>query len=312
MLSTYSLDNRIEEYNYAVPPTYDDNDIVGWQIENLYPSEKFIVPLTVKAPLITSADQVGEIYTFRHGSNPDLNSAKEYEVELRCSYDPNDKQVSPKREDDLALIAEPMNYKIRFQNTGNDYAKDVSIVDTLSEHLDLSTFRIINTSHPDELEVSINDGRTVTFDFKNIFLPDSTTNEPLSNGFVSYTITAKEDIEQEASIENTAYIYFDFNPAIITNTTKSIMVEAFPVSRTESILQHSVKVYPNPARDHINISTETAINLVVTNQLGQRVVIQQLEPGVNQLQTAEWQSGLYFLQFADAANSFTARVVIER
>ncbi len=307
------LDYRIEDYSFTIPPTFEGNSIVGWEVDNLYPSEKLEIAFVVKAPLIMDPSQVGELYRFRHGLHADLSDAGDHEVELRCSYDPNDKQISPKREDDLALIAEPLNYKIRFQNTGNDYAKDVSIVDTLSEHLDLSTFRITNTSHPDELEVSINDGRTVvTFDFKNIFLPDSTTNEPLSNGFVSYTIAAKEDVEQEASIENTAYIYFDFNPAIITNTTKSIMVETFPVSRTESILQQSVKVYPNPAGNQINISTETAINLVVTNHLGQRVAIQQLEPGVNQLQTGEWQSGLYFLQFADAANNFTERVVIER
>jgi len=224
------LDPRIEEYEFIVPPHYNEgNGIVGWNIPELYPEENYKIPFSVRAPLIDNADQVGEKYIFKHGTSQDLEANGTYtEIGLRCSYDPNDKQVSPNREDNLALIAEPLFYKIRFQNTGNDYARNVLVVDTLDENLDLSTFKLISTSHPEELNVIFDDGQTVTFDFENIFLPDSTTNEVASNGFISYTIEVKENVTPESSIDNTAYIYFDFNPAIITNTTESIMVDAYP------------------------------------------------------------------------------------
>ena len=50
-------------------------------------------------------------------------------------------------------------------------------------------------------------------------LPDSTCCEEDSHGLVSYLIRPLPDLDPGTVIENTAYIYFDNNPPIITNTT---------------------------------------------------------------------------------------------
>jgi uncharacterized repeat protein (TIGR01451 family) len=59
--------------------------------------------------------------------------------EVGSSYDPNDKAASPRGlgDDHYILPNEPLNYTIRFQNTGNDTAFTVVIRDTLDMDLDI-------------------------------------------------------------------------------------------------------------------------------------------------------------------------------
>lgn len=134
------------------------------------------------------------------------------------SYDPNDKKAYPKGYGNEHFI-EPntdIEYHIRFQNTGTDTAFTVVIEDPLSEHLDITTVRPGAGSHPYTYQITKE--RTLVFRFDNILLPDSTTNEPASHGFVKFRVKQKPNLPGGTIINNTAYIYFDFNEAIVTNT----------------------------------------------------------------------------------------------
>lgn len=134
------------------------------------------------------------------------------------SYDPNIKTALPAGVGPEHLIDKDwtLNYMIQFQNTGNDVAYEVVIADTLSEALDLSSINIKGGSHP--FTWTLTPERALTFTFADILLPDSTTNEPGSHGFVEFSISPETSILPGTVIENTAHIYFDFNDAIVTNT----------------------------------------------------------------------------------------------
>ena len=179
--------------------------------------------------------------------------------EIVSSFDPNDKQVIPNGIDPeyhYILPNSTMEYKVRFQNTGTDTAFLVVIRDTISEHLDLTSFLPGTSSHPYRYEI-LNDGY-LKFTFENILLPDSTTNEPASNGFVKYTIRQKPDLPVETVIENRAAIYFDFNSPVLTNTTWNTIGSLGDVGwvvSTEAIPNidfEKVKVYPNPFTESVN------------------------------------------------------------
>src|SRR5690606_19417277 len=116
-------------------------------------------------------------------------------------------------------------YLIRFQNTGNDTAFTVVVRDTLDANLDVTTLNLLGYSHPMEFKVS--DQGMLTFTFNNILLPDSNINEPASHGYIEYNIQSKKDLDFGTEIKNTAYIYFDFNPPIITNTTLNTIYDPF-------------------------------------------------------------------------------------
>ncbi|MBL7953418.1 MAG: T9SS type A sorting domain-containing protein [Flavobacteriales bacterium] len=167
------------------------------------------------------------------------------------SYDPNDitaRTTLGSRTDYILNADEDIVYTIRFQNTGNFPAQNVYILDTLSELLDMARIEIIGASHA--FSASYLDGRTLRFDFPNIQLPDSTNDEPNSHGFVSYRILPVSTLAIGDVIENTAAIYFDFNPAVITNTS---VVTVQTIQHVDMLAPSTINVFPNPARSEVRV-----------------------------------------------------------
>jgi len=158
--------------------------------------------------------------------------------ELLCAYDPNDKQVFPEGYSEAHYIANDtiLEYLIRFQNTGNAPAIDVIIRDTLDQNLDITTFKLVVNSHSVFTTVDPTT-REVEFYFQNIMLPDSVSNEPESHGLVSFTIRPEAGLPLLTELNNTAAIYFDNNPPIITNTTWSTIYDCslFDVSFNDNM-----------------------------------------------------------------------------
>ncbi len=141
--------------------------------------------------------------------------------EILDSYDPNDKQVVPFGLTNQNLIEKTteLDYTIRFQNTGTIEAVNIVVLDTLSEFLDIETIRLGMVSHDYKLLIDGDaDTRILRFEFDNINLPDSNTNEPASHGFIKFKIKQKANNAIGTIIKNRAAIYFDFNSPIITNT----------------------------------------------------------------------------------------------
>ncbi|WP_255474091.1 DUF7619 domain-containing protein [Pontibacter qinzhouensis] len=151
---------------------------------------------------------------------------EEAEVAEEClpiidSYDPNDKLVTPVglTEQNYTATGANLKYKIRFQNTGTDVAYRVVVVDTLSQHLDLATLQMGTISHNYTFSVSGKGQPVLTWTFHNIMLPDSTSNEPGSHGYIQFSIQPKVDLPEKTAIENFADIFFDYNSPIRTNLT---------------------------------------------------------------------------------------------
>ena len=243
------IDERLADVRFIdEPDVVIDSNYVGWNYV-LEPSERQEFYYCLMAPGITSEEMLGEVYETQSWATPTtLDTFRLTEV-LRCSYDPNDKLVNPDRPDSLGLLRDEIVYTIRFQNTGNDYAEDVVVTDTISEHLDMSTFQVINTSHSDVFSIvsDRNNARIINFTFENIFLQDSTTNEPASHGFIMYKIRPLQDVVEWTEVNNTAHIFFDFNPAIVTNTTSTTLVEEFPTTATHEANRLEVSLVPNPS-----------------------------------------------------------------
>lgn len=199
---------------------------------------------------------------------------------VTCSYDPNTKEINPLgyTTNNYTLKNEDLIYTIHFQNTGNDTAFHIRIEDTLSAYLDKTTFEVLANSH--NVNTTMTQNGILNFDFYNILLPDSTTNELLSHGFVSYKIRCLPNIPDETIITNTGYIYFDFNPAIVTNTTVSNMVTAFPIqelSKTSEIdlLNCKISIIPHPLFDESIIRFENLKNekiiLIIRDLTGREI-----------------------------------------
>ena len=229
-------------------PDSISNDTIYWNYTNLSNNSHQLFYVSDSCPALGSL--LGQYIKNCAGvypSTPDHDLSNNHICDstiVTGSWDPNDKSVIPEGAGPFGEIFSSdsiLTYTIRFQNTGNAPAEDIFIMDTLSSWLNYGTFQIIEASHTYSYSRFNN---VVRFEFNNIYLPDSVNNEPASHGYLRYKIHLNNNTPINSSIENTAYIYFDFNPPIQTNTTINTLT--VPVSINENISKLKSVVYPNP------------------------------------------------------------------
>jgi hypothetical protein len=250
----------------------------------------------------TSTNFIQQFYT-NYGN---LSQANDCQANLGA-YDPNDKNAQILGYGTQNCIAANTNldYKIRFQNTGTDTAFRVFILDTLSVNvLDINKIRMGASSHNYTWELL--DNNVLRFVFDNIRLVDSFTNEPLSNGFISFSIDQIADLPVGSVIENSAAIYFDFNAPVITNTAMHTICADFVLLANTELLQENIQIValPNPFDNQTIIQISAAQNTPLSLQLYDATgrVVQQLESGNNQFEISrnDLPSGVYFYQIFSA------------
>lgn len=217
-----NLDDSLT-YISAIPaPDSIANGTLYWSFENLFFFSDTMMVVQVEMPnflsmgdtLISSVETavLDSLNNIVYTSQDNLSQL------LVCAYDPNDKTSTPAGIGYSGLVSSEIievEYLIRFQNTGNDTALIITIKDQLDPNLDWSSMQPICGSH--DYAASIDPDGLLTFTFNDINLPDSSTNESASHGFVLYKINVNGNLPIGTVIENHAEIYFDFNPAVITN-----------------------------------------------------------------------------------------------
>ena len=274
---------------------------------------RFGTPASV--PLGTIQKYVGSVIPVLSDATKH-NNEETIRVEVVGSYDPNDKTVAlPNglKSDCLTKQDSILKYTIRFQNTGNFPASFVIIQDTLHPNLDYTTLRGGASSHPYRMQF-LPDGY-LHFVFDPIFLPDSTTDENNSHGFVSYYISPKKSIADDDWIYNSAAIYFDFNEPIITNTTSLITCRSSstnaPLALTEMTIQ------PNPVSASTTIKIQCPQNesgkLELYNITGQKIRQWPMQTESNefmlQINTMDLPSGQYSIRYIGKNGAVTKMLV---
>jgi uncharacterized repeat protein (TIGR01451 family) len=223
------------------------------------------------------------------------------------SYDPNDKACSPTN---TATPNTWLTYTVRFQNTGNDTAYNIIIRDTLDTNLDASSFTYLASSHNPIISL---EGNAASFNFKNINLVDSFSNEPLSHGYIQYKVKTKSSLPLNASVKNTASIYFDFNDAIVTNTTTNTYGLDTPLG--VGILtntKNNFSLYPNPSADYISIKTTNAGTIKIMDLIGGVHQVLNVSAYKTQSIAVKYLSkGIYIVQFIDSHGSATSKKFIK-
>jgi uncharacterized repeat protein (TIGR01451 family) len=221
--------------------------------------------------------------------NPNNNSYT-FCYKVNNSYDPNLKEVYPV---DLGLgFMDWLDYTIHFQNTGNAPAINIRLGDTLDANLDLETFQVINSSHTNSICIYNN---LLSVYFPNIELPDSISDPEGSKGFIQYRFKPKPNLPLGTKIKNTANIYFDFNAAVVTNTTVN-EYKAGVTSITENKNNASLNIYPNPNNGSFKIESANGGNYSIINELGE--IIKEIKlnnTNQNSINIDNLSNGVYFV-----------------
>jgi uncharacterized repeat protein (TIGR01451 family) len=233
----------------------------------------------------------------------------------RGSFDPNDKIGLPLGygADHYIEPGRSLEYKIRFQNIGNDTAFKVIIIDTLSEWMDLKTFQVLDASHKYSFQLV---DRILTFRFDPIYLPYRSIDEMGSNGYVVYSIKPKEHTPLKTKITNEANIYFDFNPPILTNTTTHTLAIDFIIVSVDPADPESImlNMYPNPGTDFLIIESESMSmekDLRIYDATGKMIQFEKLNARRSKIQLLNTLTpGIYYVEIRDANQRFSLKKLI--
>ena len=229
-----------------------------------------------------------------------------------CSHDPNDKTVYPtgKGPEHYTLMNETLRYTIRFQNTGNDTAFNITIKDTLSPWLDVNSFQFLASSH--SVNTNLKASGALSFRFDNILLPDSGHSQELSQGYITYSVKPRTSLPNNTEIKNTSYIFFDYNPAVQTNTTLSTMVYTMPSGIEENKPSTGcLNVFPNPSDGQVKISAPAGyknLQLSIFNAQGQVIFESQLSDNTLDIKLPE--AGLYLIKAYNEKEVWTQKVIV--
>ncbi|OBX21261.1 MULTISPECIES: T9SS type A sorting domain-containing protein [Bizionia] len=214
------------------------------------------------------------------------------------SYDPNDKLESHGPEIKLADFSNEdyLYYTINFQNLGTAEALEIRVEDVLDNQLDPASFKMLKASH-DYTVTRVDNALTWQFDAIN--LPSESMDEPNSHGYVYFKIKPLPGYSEGDLIPNTADIYFDFNPAITTNTFETEFVANLSVGEFASV---NYTMYPNPANTVVNFEFSkgnmNTIQIQVFDVTGNLVSKSNLilEGNKLSLNVANLPQGLYFIE----------------
>jgi uncharacterized repeat protein (TIGR01451 family) len=253
--------------------------------------DNFCVKVIVSTVAAGELDTTNNMYTYCYG--------------VVNSHDPNVKETSPE-------VVEPgytdeFTYTIRFQNTGNAPAMNIRLADTLDSNLDLSTFKVVNAS--DAFTTTLNPvTRLLTIRFPNIMLADSASNPDESIGFIQYRVKPVAGLLDGTIIKNTAYIYFDFNTPIVTNTSENLFSETAGV---DELVDETIQLYPNPSDNQIFVRSENNIEQVSLYDLN-GMLMRTVSPNAKNtsINVSDLKSGIYIATVQTNQSIVTKRLIV--
>jgi uncharacterized repeat protein (TIGR01451 family) len=281
---------------------------------NLLPNEVRYITVEMQVPTIPTVS-LGQVITntiTATGVSGDMNLQNDtanLSQTIVGSYDPNDKSESHGGKILHATFTanDYLNYTIRFENTGTYEAVNVRVNDILDSKLDESTIVTVNASHPYVLERKNN---VLNWKFDGIQLPPSVANTDIGHGYITFKIKPKPGYAIGDIIPNTASIYFDFNPAIVTNVCDTEFVNALS---TDSFEQGAFTLYPNPTSGMVTIALKdtslTIDALHVMDVSGKTVLSKTVNDSKAVVDVTSLANGMYFIQLKAGQQEKTIKVV---
>lgn len=292
---TYS-DSLLDVISTNPSSNSQTTNVINWEFSNLAPlaSRSYDVGFNLNSPLDTPPLVMNDVLSFsattaiEQDETPENNTAVLNQTVVDA-FDPNDKTCLEGEIISPTMIGKYIHYRIRFENLGTYFAQNVIVEDFIdTAKFEIDTLEPITASHNFFTRIT---GNKVEFVFNNIMLPFDDAN---NDGYVVFKIKTKSDLVLGDTVSNTAGIYFNYNPPVITNTASSTFT-ALAIDNTE--LAKLVSLYPNPAEQTLFIKSDglQIDSVAIFNLLGQEVM-KVTGTNLREINTAKLAAGTYILQ----------------
>lgn len=267
-----------------------------------------------------SNTNIGDILKFNSsilnsdGDKISSDNVDTLEVIIVAGYDPNIKQCNP--EGSQINIPKKITYHIHFQNKGTDTAFNVSVMDTLDPRFDISTLNLTSSSHPDALSMRLGKDGALLFHFSDIKLPSNKKNEIASQGYVAFEVNLRDTLKPGDTINNKAFIYFDYQAPIITNTAYfSRKTNLVSIEQNSELNPGLLIVYPNPASNFttVNAGAKYADEELYLYDINGRLICKSKldSNGETSLDVSVLKPGIYCIQIISATTKIIDKIIVE-
>ena len=289
-----------------------------YNFSNLLPFEARVITITMQVPplpivaigqLLTNTASVATIVGDIVASN---NSSSSMQA-IIAAYDPNDKIES--HGDKIMFSSFAANdylfYTVRFENTGSVSAVNVKVQDILDSRIDETSIKMVNASHSFTLDRV---GNALTWSFDNIQLPVSVVNTDIGKGYITFKAKLKPGFSVGDIIPNHASIYFDSNPAIVTNTFQTEFVAALSNVIFDG---NNLLLYPNPTHSTVQINlqntSENLSSIIIYDVVGKTIkTIKNLSSNEISIDVSDLSKGVYLVEISSETNlKVTKKLVIQ-
>lgn len=313
---TFTKGSVVTITNVTQAGIVNTTDGFTYNFTNLAPNETRYITVTMLVPTIPTVS-LGDVIT-----NTATISAPADDIDLNNnsfsisqiivgSYDPNDKMESHGGRIFITEYtpSDYLYYTIRFQNEGTASAEFVILEDVLDAQIDESSIQMVSASHNYVMTRMNNE---ITWDFRNINLVPAAVNEAESMGYVMFRVRLKPGIEVGDIVPNMADIFFDFNPAITTNTFNTEFVAPLGNPTFDS---GNFEMYPNPADSMVQISmentTEQINSIAIYDVMGKQ--IRNIKNSISNevtVDVSELSNGIYFVEITTDSNVKTTKKLV--
>jgi uncharacterized repeat protein (TIGR01451 family) len=223
------------------------------------------------------------------------------------SYDPNDKTENHggKILHSSFTANDYLNYTIRFENTGTAEAINIRVEDVLDSKLDETSIRMVASSNDYILDRV---GSNLKWNFNGVNLPPSSpASSTIGHGYIIFQIKPKAGYAVGDIITNIANIYFDFNPAIVT---EPCVTEFVSTLATSNFTFKNFSFSPNPVTNVLKITNDSAIDAIeITSILGQKIISKNINDLQTEIDMSQLTNGIYFVKAIANGNEKTVKIV---
>jgi hypothetical protein len=288
----------------------------NYNYDNLTPFETRTIDVSMSVPAIPAVN-IDDLLTNTatiSGPLADVNISNNNSSNTQAvvaAYDPNrvieshgDKIVFDEFGPDDYLF-----YTIKFENVGNENALNIKIQDVLDSKIDENSIRMINASHEYILE---RNGSNLKWSFNDILLPPSVENTEIGKGYATFKVKLKPGFEIGDIIPNAASIYFDNNPAIITNTFNTEFIAALA---NDDFNTSNFNLYPNPSNSIVQVnlqnSTDTIQKITIFDVLGKSIkTLDTIDSNSYTIDVSNFSKGIYFIEITTDNGKLQKKLVV--
>lgn len=287
--------NKMSFNSSSIPYSSISANSISYSFSGLKPYENKAseIEFTINPPThATNPVNLNDVLTFTANGNiigndflPDDNmfSLKQTVV---GSYDPNDIVCL---EGDLVTeekIGDYFHYVVNFENTGTAEAENIVVeMDIDTNDFDISTLQLQNATGEVYTRVS---GNKAEFIFKKIKLGSG------GHGNVLLKMKSKSTLTKNDVIINSANIYFDYNFPVKTNDAITQFYQFLKNNEVKD--KDNIVVFPIPAKDDLNISSEKNIKSIeIYDENGRILQTVKGNTNIQKINITKLEKGTYYL-----------------